>query len=599
MPAKKVLDFRNILTPDSMAAMIATYWVKWKTSRKTWENEKIELRNYLFATDTTKTTNSSLPWKNKTTTPKLCQIRDNLHANYMAALFPHDDWFNWLPMDDDAATIDKARAIKAYIRNKLIQSDFRSEVSKLVLDYIDYGNAFGEVNYVNETHTTPEGEVIPIYSGPKLSRISPLDIVFDISATSFSEAPKIVRSIYTLGQLHVLINSYPEQNVMARNALAKCLEVRSTLRMEQPDSLKNEAYMVDGFGSLLQYFSSGFCEILEFEGDYYDVQADTLYENYRIVVLDRAFVVDASPIKSWLGKSNKEHVGWRNRPDTLLAMGPLDNLVGMQYRVDHLENLKADVFDQIATPVVYQRGHVEDWEWGPGERIFGDTESTVEVLHPDATALNADMQIANLLNLMEEMAGAPKQAMGIRTPGEKTMYEVQSLENASGRMFQNKVQHFEAVLIEKFLNQYLECARRNLDPTELVSIVDPDLGVVEFMQVTPADIAAKGKLVPVGARHFAKQAQIVQNLTNLAGSAIYQDQGVNIHFSGLRMAKMIAEALNFTDPELVSPNIRLYEMAESQRTQNVIATQVASEAGADSQVLSSQLGPNSMEDVPQ
>jgi hypothetical protein len=41
-------------------------------------------------------------------------------------------------------------------------------------------------------------------------------------------------------------------------------------------------------------------------------------------------------------------------------MGPLDNLVGMQYRIDHLENLKADVFDLIAFPPLKIKGYVED-----------------------------------------------------------------------------------------------------------------------------------------------------------------------------------------------------------------------------------------------
>jgi len=46
------------------------------------------------------------------------------------------------------------------------------------------------------------------------------------------------------------------------------------------------------------------------------------------------------------------------------------------------------------------------------------------------------------MQIMEEMAGAPKEAMGIRTPGEKTRYEVQSLENRSGRIFNHKVLNF-------------------------------------------------------------------------------------------------------------------------------------------------------------
>lgn len=593
---KKVLDFRNLVKPDAIASEIANLWTRWKSARNAWELEKAELRNYVFATDTTKTTNASLPWKNKTTLPKICQIRDNLHANYMAALFPTEDWFNWLPMDQEAATAQKAEVIKAYMRNKLIQSDFRNEMSKLVLDYIDYGNAFAEVVYVNETHTGPKGEVIPVYSGPKLSRISPLDIVFDITAASFKEAPKIVRSLYTLGQLQVLVNSYPDSNKMASAALAKAMETRSVIRSEQPDTLKNQAFVVDGFGDLIQYYGSSVAEVLEFEGDYYDVETNTLYANHRITVLDRSFVLNAEPYESWLGKSNKEHVGWRQRPDNLLAMGPLDNLVGMQYRIDHLENLKADVFDQIATPVVFQRGMIEEWQWGPNERIFGDSDSDVQVLRPDSTALNANFDIQQIMATMEEMAGAPKQAMGIRTPGEKTAYEVQTLENASGRIFQNKTTHFEEVFEERLLNQYLECGRRNLTASELIMMQDPDLGVAEFVNITQEDIVAKGKLVPVGARHFAKQAQVVQNLTNFAGSPVYADPAVNVHISGLRLAEILAEQLNVGKLGLVSANVRLFEGADTQRVQQTLASVVSSEAAADSSVLESEVGPESYED---
>jgi hypothetical protein len=340
------------------------------------------------------------------------------------------------------------------------------------------------------------------------------------------------------------------------------------------------------------------CEILEFDGDYYDVDKQTLYQNYRITVLDRAHVLVAQPYDSWLGTSNKEHVGWRQRPDSLLAMGPLDNLVGMQYRMDHLENLKADVFDQIATPVVYQKGMVEEWQWGPNERIFGDTESDVEVLRPDSTALNANTDIQILMQTMEEMAGAPKQAMGIRTPGEKTAYEVQTLDNASGRIFGNKTSHFEETFVERLLNQFLECGRRNLTTYELTMLQDPDVGVSEFINITKEDIQAKGKLVPIGARHFAKQAQIVQNLTTFSQSPIAQDPAVQVHISGLRMAQIMAEELNVDVLGLVQPNIRLYEAAETQRVQNIIATQVASEAGADSKTLQDEMGPETTEQEP-
>jgi hypothetical protein len=67
--------------PDTLASTIVDMWVKWDTARKVWKDEKEELREFLFATDTSKTANKELPWKNSTVTPKLTQLRDNLHAN--------------------------------------------------------------------------------------------------------------------------------------------------------------------------------------------------------------------------------------------------------------------------------------------------------------------------------------------------------------------------------------------------------------------------------------------------------------------------------------------------------------------------------------
>jgi hypothetical protein len=215
-----------------------------------------------------------------------------------------------------------------------------------------------------------------------------------------------------------------------------------------------------------------------------------------------------------------------------MGMGPLDNLVGMQYRLDHLENLKADVFDQIAHPMVVVYGMVEDFEWEPGGRIYADQDARVDIVRPDATALNADFQITQLMENMEELAGAPKQAMGIRTPGEKTAFEIQALENAAGRIFQQKIQKFEEEFVEPLLNQMLEVARRNIGPLEQVKVLNDDFAIQEFLTIKPETLQQRGKLYPVGARHFAAQAQIVQNLLGFINSAAYQDPAVSAHISG-------------------------------------------------------------------
>jgi hypothetical protein len=351
----------------------------------------------------------------------------------------------------------------------------------------------------------------------------------------------------------------------AATALADTVARRSSLSAYSDSDLdKSEGFEVDGFGSLNNYYSSDMVEVLEYEGDTFDMDTGTVQANRRIIVIDRKTVVFDEPMDSWLGRSNKEHVGWRLRPDNLMAMGPLDNLVGMQYRLDHLENLKADVFDQIAHPVVYQRGMIEDWTWAPGERIFGDVDSHLEVLTPDSTALSADFQMDKLMMNMEQLVGAPREAMGIRTPGEKTAFEVQELQNAAGRLFQQKITYFEEHFVEPLLNQMLEAARRNINAIEVVKVLDDDFAVAQFLKVRPEDVNSRGKLYPIGARHFAKQAQVVQNMLGMVNSGAYQDPAVQAHISGLKIAKIMEANLGMQEFELVEPNIRVAEQQETQ-----------------------------------
>jgi hypothetical protein len=241
----------------------------------------------------------------------------------------------------------------------------------------------------------------------------------------------------------------------------------------------------------------------------------------------------------------------------------------MQYRIDHLENLKADVFDLIAFPPMKHKGYVEEWNWGPGEKIFMAEDADVESLAPPPTVLSADQQIRELEMQMEEMAGAPKEAMGIRSPGEKTAFEVDKLTTAASRMFESKIAQFERTFLEPLLNALLEVARRNLDASDVARTVDDDYGVIEFLTITKEDLTAKGKLVPMGARHFATKNKLVQNLTMLAQTPVYQDQAVSVHFSGWRMAQLIEDAMDLQDWKIVQKDVRV---AENLETQQLMAT---------------------------
>jgi hypothetical protein len=235
----------------------------------------------------------------------------------------------------------------------------------------------------------------------------------------------------------------------------------------------------------------------------------------------------------------------------------------MQYRIDHLENLKADVFDLIAYPPLMIKGEVEDFTWGPNEEIHIDENGSVEFLAPPTQALQADNQIAQLEARMEEFAGAPKQAMGIRTPGEKTAFEVQSLENAAGRIFQNKINNFEINLIEPVLNHMLEVSRRTMDIVDTIRVMDDDIGVVEFMNITKEDITAAGKLRPIGSRHFAAQAQLIQNLNQLFNGPLGAIVQPNI--SGVKLTKLVEDALQLGRFQLFSENAQIIEDGERQK----------------------------------
>lgn len=570
------LEVSQKINRSTLAATIARTWDNYNSQRNPKIQEWQELRNYIFATDTSKTTNRKLPWKNSTTLPKLCQIRDNLHSNYISALFPHDSWLKWEGYSKTDAVKDKVVAIEAYMENKTRESHFKTEMSKIVLDYIDYGNAFVIPDFETSTEELPSGEKVVKYIGPKARRISPLDIVFNPKATSFSDSFKIVRSIKTIGELMRIAETEPE-NEYLKNALENREKlVKNSGAFTTEDFTRAEAYQVDGFGNYFEYLQSGFVEILEFYGDIHDQQSGSLKTNRVITVIDRAWVIRDEPLTNWFGKTPIYHVGWRSRPDNLWAMGPLDNLVGLQYRVDHLENLKADAMDLAVLPPLVIQGEVEEFEYGPNAEIHIDENGAVTELAKNAQwVIQANNEINYLLSLMEQFAGAPSEAMGIRTPGEKTAFEVQQLQNAAGRIFQEKINTFEIELLEPVLNAMLEISKRYMDRVDVAKVMDDDLGVQQFIEVTRDDITASGKIRPVGARHFAAQAQLMQNLSGLLGGPLAQVLGP--HLSSKSLARLVEDVMGLSRYDLFQPNIAVFEQQETARLVNETAVDLESE----------------------
>ncbi len=564
--ARKPLEV-NKWGRDNLAKFIANTWFTLNSQR----HEKIaqwkELRNYVFATDTRTTSNKALPWKNSTTLPKLCQIRDNLHSNYISALFPNDDWLKWEAYSKEDAFKTKVRAIEAYMGNKTRESHFKTEISKLVYDYIDYGNAFVTVDFEASYREDSNGERIINYIGPRARRISPLDVVFNPLASSFQQSFKIVRSLRNIGELMTMAEEEPD-NAYLQNALKRRDELSKHANAHGLDDFdKAEGIQIDGFGNYYDYLQSGYVEFLEFYGDVHNQETGKLEKGRVITVVDRNWIIRNEPIPSWLGHAPIYHVGWRNRPDNLWAMGPLDNLVGMQYRIDHLENLKADAMDIAVFPPLKIIGGVEEFKYGPGAEIHIDEGGDVQELGKNAQwVIQADNEIGLLEQRMEMYAGAPREAMGLRSPGEKTAFEVQQLQNAAGRIFQEKINTFEIELLEPALNAMLEVSKRNLMHTDIVRVMDDDLGVQQFLEITKDDITASGKLRPIGARHFAAQAQLMQNLTGIVNSPL--GQILAPHTSSLQLAKLIEDVMGLGRFSLFSPNVAIFEQQETARLMN-------------------------------
>lgn len=577
----KVLNLTDFMSPDQLGCRISQQWQEWNTFRQDWLTEKRELRAYIFATDTRKTSNASLPWKNTTTIPKLCQIRDNLEANYYASSFPKTRWMDWQADETEASEQEKRDNILNYMRWATNHDRFKTEMKKCILDYIDYGNCFSTVEWIDQRVTLPDGKQQVGYVGPTIRRISPLDIVMNPTSPTFREAPKIIRSIVSLGEVKKILNSQTnDQNRAEYEELYNYLKrIRQTAREFAGDFQGfDQSYQVDGFSSFRNYLISDMVEILTFYGDAYDWTTDTFLENHIITVVDRHKVIGKRPNPSYFGYAPIFHVGWRPRQDNLWAMGPLDNLVGMQYRLDHIENLKADVFDLNAFPPLKIKGYVQDFQYGPMERIYVGDDGDVEMMAPAWNILTYNSEIQYLMQTMEEMAGAPREAMGIRSPGEKTAYEVQKLDNASSRIFNNKTIQFDEQFTEMNLNAMLELARRNIASTQTISIFDDEFDIQVFMTLTPSDITGAGRIKPIGARHFAENAELLQNLNNFFNSHVGSDPAILAHFSTIQISKLLEHIFDIKDFKIVQPYIRLAEEADGQRLAQAHQEQVSMES---------------------
>ena len=108
----------------------------------------------------------------------------------------------------------------------------------------------------------------------------------------------------------------------------------------------------------------------------------------------------------------------------------------------------------------------------------------------------------------------------------------------------------------------LEAARRNMDYADTVRVLNEDSGLFFFEEITKEDIKANGKIIPMGARHFAERAQRVQNITQLYQLKL-SDPSIATHMSGKEFARILADELG--EPTLFSENVAVTEQMQTQK----------------------------------
>lgn len=590
----RTLDILEMQEPDYLATAIANKLVTWEAAKDKWYRNAKETLEYLYANSTRDIYNQPRDTDNCTHIPKVTQIRDMLITYYLDAMFSLPDYVDWEAYNPESIDINTKNTLKALIAQMLHDSKFQPTIRELVEDYVDYGNAFVTAVNVMETLKLDAGTT-SIYSGPKAIRLDPLNVFFDPLAVSFDKAPKIIRTIKTLGELVAEAEELPEEASVYKEALNKALEKRSRIRQAvsttRTEAIKNDMCDIAGVGNWSQYYASDTVELLTFYGDLYDVEKNKLHKNSKIVVMDRCSVLLEEPISNYGFGCNIFKAGWRDRKDNLWSVSPLDNIKGMQFMIDFLENKRADIFNYISNPMWITKGDVEMPEYlYPGCHIGIDVDGDFRTVSPDATALAADTYVDRYQSMMEEMAGTPKEAMGFRTPGEKTAFEVSQLNTAASRLFNEKTRKFEMEVLEPLLTLMLRMYLA--DPTRItrVKMMNED-GVVVFREVKVSELSAQGHFVATGSNTYTERARQAQTIMQLYNSAIPSDQLVFNYFNPKVIAKVIAHTTGLDKfKDIILPNARAdaeLELAKYQEfnRQQMEETQVRGIANAQQAIV--------------
>lgn len=573
---EKTFDVNAAIKHDSLADSISAKWLLWNNSKAEWEERYRKTLQYLYSVTTdTIYGQASAPWKANVHIPKITQLRDVLITYELESLFSQSDYYFFEGFTQDSNTRENRTLIKNLLREILNDGNFEYITGKLVEDYIDAGNAFAMPIWDVIQTEGPDGFKKVEWEGAKALRINPLDIVFDPTAASFDDSPKIIRTILSIGEVALMAEKDPSMKEAFDRAMQHRRDVMSAIT--NGDTIKGDEISIGGFGTLTSYYQSDVVELLTFYGTCYDVQKNELHKNKKIVIMDRDVILKEENLEDIQGYHYIYHAGYRDRKDILWAMSPLENCIGMQARIDFLENKRSDCYDFVVNPVKKIKGQVDLPDaMGPGDEIRMDTDSDVSYLAPDTSILSSDNLIDRYEFKMEEFMGSPKEVLGFRTPGEKTMFEVNQLYTAAVRVFNRQIRKFEKEIFEPLINGLLQkylLMKKGQKIT--LKYWDSKKEIYTFKDINIDDIKALGRIRVNGSAVYQSKQQVAQALQMLGQNPLFMDEAVRNNFSTVELGQIFAYVTGLDQfHNLFQKDKRLYEITNQQKLVEQLMQQV-------------------------
>tara|TARA_R110002096_G_scaffold163951_3_gene331552 strand:+ start:3129 stop:4889 length:1761 start_codon:yes stop_codon:yes gene_type:complete len=582
MSGESLTALGGFTTAREKADTITRTWTRWDAMKDPAIVKWREVEAYRYATDTSSLPQGGSAFNHTTHLPIVASIAQDLKAILGQVVLPHEDWFTFEPSDSEAAREEQRKIIVSYLKNRHALNGFVNVIDKLEEDIISTGNCFAQAHHADESRAENAG-----YVGPKPNRISPYDICFDATAADFANTPKIVREIVSLGELF----KRGRDGRLDGDAVTELLLNRHNAASSDGGEDKNEQYVPLGFGTYQEYLIGGFVELLWFYGDVYDGDNNELHESKMIVVADNYVTLLEQDIQTADGRPHIYKGGWQNLPDNLWSQGPLENIIGLNYQINHRENAKSEALDRLIYPDKVYMGDVEE--------MYDDETDTVTYLAPEGGGVNElaintqffsfDLQIDRLQHAARGAARLPSDLTGFRSQGEKTLGEVTALTEGGMRGFVDKAAGFERDVLEPLLKAEIELAHAHFGTAFSVPNKS-ELGFIEMLNVTQDDLAINGLLIPRGAKRFARKNQLLGSLTQLSGTPLFQIAAPHISAKGV--STMLGELLEVQDDGVFEENAQVIEATEQQQMMDKAEQSTAiaaSQAGMEETMLNQEI----------